>query len=107
MSLGAPLGYTHFSLFLGLCLRCSQRPLSLQVTEPEQILPFPQRECAFFSRGMADLQPDLLAVPFMRQIYGFGIYNLVAVVKGMAHGFFLPCGRDVSLWNVCNPALTC
>lgn len=45
-------------------------------------------------------------MPFIRQIYGFGIYNLVAVVKGMAHGFFLPCGRGVSLWNGCNPALT-
>lgn len=45
MSLGAPLGYTHFNLFLELCLR----PQSSQVAEPEQILPFPQRECAGFS----------------------------------------------------------
>lgn len=44
-------------------------------------------------------------MPFTRQIYGFGIYNLIAVVKGMARGFFLPCGRGVSLWNGCNPAL--
>lgn len=47
--LGAPLGYTHFNLFLELCLRRFLRPQSSQVAEPEQILPFPQRECAFLS----------------------------------------------------------
>lgn len=40
-------------------------------------------------------------------MFGFGIYDLVAVVRGKACRFFLPCVRDTNFGNTCNPALGC
>lgn len=40
-------------------------------------------------------------------MFGFGIYDLVAVIRGKACRFFLPCVRDTNFGNTCNPALGC